>query len=50
MEEIKNLMDKLVCRVDKSNRIVEIVSKGYKTIIHFFDDGNVKIINTDKIV
>lgn len=50
MEDVRNIMDKLVCRVDKSNKIVEIVSKGYKTIIHFFDDGDVKITNTINLI
>lgn len=46
MQDIRNKADKLVCRVDSANKVVEIVSKGCKTIIYFFDNGNIKVINT----
>lgn len=46
MQDIRNKTDKLVCRVDVANKVVEIVSKGCKTVIYFFDDGNFKVINT----
>lgn len=45
MENIRNAMDKLVCRLDKAKRIVEIVNKGCKTVISFYDNGRVEIIN-----
>lgn len=46
MQDIRNKADKLVCRVDVVNKVVEIVSKGCKTVIYFFDDGSFKVINT----
>ena len=50
MENVKNKADKLVCRLDKRQKLVEIVHKGYTTTIRFLDDGRVEIINTaDKI-
>jgi hypothetical protein len=46
VENIKNAADKLVCRLDKQQKLVEIVHKGYKTTIRFNDDGTVEITNT----
>lgn len=45
MEEVRNSSNKLVCQIDKVNRIVEIVIKGCKTTIRFKDDGTVEIKN-----
>ena len=45
MEDVRNACDKLVCRIDKVERIVEIVMKGYKTTIRFKLDGTVEIKN-----
>ena len=45
MEEVRNYCDKLVCRIDKSERLVEIVIKGCKTTIRFKSDGTVEIKN-----
>ena len=45
MEEIRNSSNKLVCRLDKARRVVEIVIKGCKTTIRFLDDGTVEIEN-----
>lgn len=45
MEKVKNAADKLVCKIDKLQKLVEIVHKGYTTIIRFFDDGHVEITN-----
>ena len=45
MEEIRNSSNKLVCRLDKARRVVEIVIKGCKTTIRFLDDGTVEIDN-----
>ncbi|UKI48388.1 MAG: hypothetical protein L6V82_02770 [Clostridiales bacterium] len=45
MEDVRNGCDKLVCRIDKSERLVEIVMKGYKTTICFKSDGTVEIKN-----
>lgn len=45
MEEVRNYCNKLVCRIDKASKIVEIVMKGYKTTIRFKPDGTVEIKN-----
>ena len=42
MEVIKN--GKTVCRADASNRIVEIVQRGFKTVIQFMEDGTMKVL------
>ena len=46
MKDIKNCQGKLVCRVDEKARIVEIIQKGYKTLICFKADGTAEVINT----
>lgn len=46
VEKVKNAADKLVCQIDKQQKLVEIVHKGYTTTIRFFDDGHVEINNT----
>ena len=46
MEVIKNIKGKTVWRVDSTNKTVEIVQKGFKTVIQFMEDGSMKIINT----
>ncbi len=43
MQEVRNRLGKLVCRIDKASRIIEIVIKGCKTTIQFKDDGMVEI-------
>ena len=48
MQEIRNADNKLVCRIDKVSKTVEIVLKGCVTRIRFTDDGNVEIINTER--
>lgn len=45
MEEVRNSSNKLVCRIDKASRTVEIVIKGCKTTIQFKNDGTVEIKN-----
>lgn len=45
MEEVRNSSDKLVCRIDKQNKIVEIIIKGCRTTIQFLDDGQAIIEN-----
>ncbi|MGF7002571.1 hypothetical protein M2149_000960 [Lachnospiraceae bacterium PFB1-21] len=45
MEKIKNSNNKTVCQVNRSEKMVEIIQKGFKTLIYFLDDGTVKIIN-----
>lgn len=49
MEEIRNSSNKLVCRLDKARRVVEIVIKGCKTTIRFLDDGTVEIENAKTV-
>ena len=45
MEEIRYSSNKLVCRLDKAMRVVEIVIKGCKTTIRVLDDGTDEIEN-----
>ncbi len=45
MEEVRNCCDKLVCRIDRTEKLVEIVMKGCKTTICFKSDGTVEIKN-----
>lgn len=45
MSPIKNANGKLVCQVDKSTRTVEIVHKGFKTLISFLAEDKIKIVN-----
>ena len=45
MENVRNDCDKLVCRIDRTERLVEIVMKGCKTTICFKPDGTVEIKN-----
>lgn len=45
MEEVRNSSNKLVCRIDKASKVVEIVVKGNKTTICFKTDGTVEIKN-----
>ena len=49
MQDIKNSVGKLVCKVDAKERIVEIVHKGICTIIHMFDDGTYEVINSQVV-
>lgn len=44
MKDIRNSMDKLVCRIDEKLKIVEIVLKGQKTTIQFLQN-DVKVVN-----
>ena len=48
--DVRNSQGKLVCRIDKTSKTVEIVVKGCVTTIRFTDDGKIKVINTDKAV
>ncbi len=47
MQDIKNSSGKLVCRVEASEKIVEIVHKRCKTLIRFKPDGTVTVRNTE---
>ena len=46
MEIIKNNNNKTVCRADWNEKSVEIVQKGYKTVVKFLDDGSIRVINS----
>ncbi len=48
MKEVRNSQGKLVCRIDKPSRTVEIAVKGCITTIRFTDDGNINITNMKK--
>lgn len=47
MQEIRNGNNKLVCRIDRAQRIVEIVLKGCTTQIQFADNGKITVTNSD---
>lgn len=47
MREVRNSQGKLVCRVDKASKTVEIILKGCTTLIRFSDDGTVRVTNKD---
>ncbi len=49
MEEVRNTANKLVCRIDKQQKVVEIVIKGCKTQIRFSDDGTAEVKNTKAV-
>lgn len=46
MKQVKNANGKLVCQVDVTKKTVEIVHKGFKTIVCFKADGSVEVLNT----
>ena len=48
MQDVRNGADKLVCRIDKTSKTVEIVLKSCKTTIRFLDNGQVLIENANK--
>lgn len=45
MEVIKNANGKTVCYADGTSQTVEIVHKGFKTIIRFMSDGTYQVEN-----
>ena len=45
MQDVKNASGKLVCRLDRVKRVVEIAHKGCKTVIRFYDGGRIGIVN-----
>ena len=49
MFPVRNGANKLVCCIDKSKKLVEIMNKGYSTTIRFLDDGTVEIKNANKV-
>lgn len=48
MEEVRNSLDKLVCRINKATKTVEIVLKGCITTICFLENGQAIIKNARK--
>lgn len=48
MQEIRNAKGRLVCRVDRKSKTVEIAVKGNVTVIRFTSDGKMKVTNIDK--
>ena len=49
MKQVRNANGKFVCMADAATRTVEIIIKGFKTIVRFTADGRVEIINTKPI-
>ena len=49
MQDVRNGADKRVCRIDKTSKTVEIVLKGFKTIVRFLDNGQVLIENVSMV-
>ena len=49
MQDVRNGADKLVCRIDKISKTIEIVVKGFRTTIRFLDDGQVLIQHSSMI-
>lgn len=45
MKEVRNSNGKLVCQVDEKQKSIEIVHKGYITIVRFCDDGRIVVYN-----
>lgn len=50
MQEIRNSFGKLVCRIDKNNKTVEIAVKGCITTISFLPDDKIKVTNKNRAV
>lgn len=48
MQEIRNSVGKLICRIEKDSKTVEIAVKGCVTTIRFSDDGKINVTNTNK--
>ena len=49
MQEVRNSANKLVCRIDKERKVVEIVIKGCKTQIRFFYVGTTEVKNAKAV-
>lgn len=49
MKQVKNANGKLVCELDETKKIVEIVHKGFTTTIRFLTDGKVEITNKTSV-
>lgn len=48
MQVVKNANGKTVCYADARSKTVEIMQKGFKTIIRFLSDGTYEIVNLPK--
>ena len=46
MKQVRNADGRLVCQVDEVGKAVEILVKGFKTVIRFAANGRVEIVNT----
>lgn len=49
MEDIRNAEKKLVCRINRQTRTIEIVQKKCVTTIRFLENGQVNVINANKV-
>lgn len=49
MQEVRNAANKLVCRIDKEKKVVEIIIKGCKTQIRFLADGTAEVKNSKAV-
>ena len=46
MKKITNGAKKMVCKVDQEKKLVEIKSRGHKTVIRFEEGGAMKVVNS----
>jgi len=46
LKEVRNLDGKLVCRINKKRKIIEIKIKNCLTQIELLSDGSANVINT----
>lgn len=49
MKVIKNDDRKTVCRADADSMTVEIMRKGYRTVIRFLGNGEMKVVNNQPV-
>ena len=49
MQDVRNSANKLVCRLDKQTKTIEIALKGCTTTIQFLENGQVLIQNANKV-
>jgi|LFRM01.1.fsa_nt_gb hypothetical protein len=46
MKKITNGAKKMICKVDQEKKLVEIKSRGHKTVIRFEEGGAIKVVNS----
>lgn len=46
MQVIKNCLGKTICKVDASEKVVEILFRGVKTLIKFLPDGSIEVVDS----